>query len=89
MLQSSIDICSTVSCVHWGGDFSLLIKNFLVLINERNYLCPRLVHTVSNDMCECAGGRKVRLLCWVMSAVSVPSKNSLEMLNDFRYSDVL
>ena len=40
-------------------------------------------------VCVCVVERNVFLLCSVMPAVSVPSKNSLEKLNDFRHSGVL
>jgi hypothetical protein len=53
------------------------------------WLCFVCVLCMCVGVCVCLGERKLHLLCSVMSAVPVPSKNSLEMIDDIMYSGVL
>ena len=71
---------STVTHGDWGVVlFFIALTNLFVFTNQLIFLFPSSVHTVFNYMCVCvwAGERKGLLLCSVMTAVTVPSKNCL------------
>ena len=69
---------STVTYGDWGVVlFFIALTNLLVFTNQLIFLFPPSVHTVFNYMCVWAGERKGLLLCSVMTAVTVTSKNCL------------
>ena len=69
---------STVTYGDWGVVlFFITLTNLLVFTNQLTFLFPPSVHTVFSYMCLWAGERKGLLLCSVMTAVTVPSKNCL------------
>jgi len=81
----------TVNCAYWIVVCSLLLYLFDFIQKDRIFPYFSLLYTQCLILCMCLSvlERKVLLLCSVMSAVPVPSKNSLENLDDFRYNGLL
>jgi len=81
----------TVNCAYWIVVCPLLLYLFDFIQKERIFPYFSLLYTQCLILCMCLSvlERKVLLLCSVMSAVPVPSKNSLENLDDFRYNGLL
>ena len=90
MLLRSID--SLQLHVIIGCSFVLYCYNSFASIHKRidffSYFPLLYTQCLIKCVCVCVC-KKVLLLCSVMSAVPVPSKNCLEKLDDFRHSGVL
>jgi hypothetical protein len=76
-------------CLMKCGFLLILLPLYIFFKNISSFPISPSLHTVHSYMCVCAGEIKVLLLRSVMSAVPVPSKNSLKKVEDFSYSGLL